>query len=227
MKNWYNENQSKYYELWVSEYYDFEKDADSFEKVAKGKDILEIGIGTGIFADILIKRGFNVEGIEPSEFMISILKKNFQDIVYYKQDVISLNVDKQYDMVISHGTFPLISIRKGTPFFDCFLENDKENVKAFSNVRKHLKKRGLFLGSVQFDKLENVVFPDNYKNEIIFENNLSKKTHYFWNGEDWQIAQVIVSIAYTEDEFKEIMKKSGFRVISFSTNKEWWIAEAI
>ena len=227
MKNYYNKVQSRYYDLWVSKYYNYKDDVASFENVFKGKSILEVGLGTGLFASFLIKRGFEVEGIEPSVYMLSILKSKFPNIPCYKEDVVSFDIDKKYDMVVSHGSFPLISIRGGVPFFDCFLEDDEQNFKGFLNIRKHLKKGGLFLANVQLDKQENIEIPRVYKNKLIFEDNLSKKTHYFWNGENWEVAQTIVSIVYDEKQFNEIMNKAGFNVIGFDKNKDWFVAEAV
>ncbi len=227
MQNYYNKNQSRYYGKWVSKYYDFEKDAASFEKISRGKSVLEIGLGTGLFASFLVKKGFEVEGIEPSDFMFSILKKRFPNIPCYKGDVVSFDINKKYDMIVSHGTFPLISIRRGLPFFDCFLETDEQNLKAFLKVRKHLKKGGLFLANLQSDQQENIEIPGVYKNKLVFEDRLSKKTLYFWNGKNWEVAQTIVSIVYDRKQFNDIMNKAGFKVIGFSEDKNWFIAEAI
>jgi len=227
MKNYYNQLLSKNYESFTinGKYYNYKKDADEIAKVISGKDILEIGIGSGLLANILIDRGFNVEGIEPSAHMLKIIKKKFPKIKVVKQDLVHLNMRKKYDAIISHGTFPLISIRKGIPYFDCFVNNDKEILHILTLVKRHLKNNGLFISNVQSDKQENKKIRNIYKNELLFKDNFSLKKHYFYINGKWKLTQTIKSVVCTEEQFNNLLAKAGFSNTKFNKNKTVWIAK--
>lgn len=51
---------------------------DKFIKLLPGKDVLDVACGPGHDTDYLTKRGFNCLGIDLSERMIGLAKKNFE-----------------------------------------------------------------------------------------------------------------------------------------------------
>ena len=98
--------------------------------------ILELGTGTGIHADLLQKKGLEVTGIEVSKEMAKQARE--KGIECFVKDCSEFRLDKKFDAVIS--LFHVISY---------VTENDKL-IKTFQNVHKHLKPSGIFLFDVWY-----------------------------------------------------------------------------
>jgi len=102
----------------------------------KLKNILELGLGTGIHASLLQKKGLCVTGVELSEDMAQQARE--KGIECYVDDCSEFNLDKKYDAVIS--LFHVISY---------VTENDKL-LKTFQKVHAHLNPGGIFLFDVWY-----------------------------------------------------------------------------
>ena len=98
----------------------------------KGKKILELGSGTGKHAEVLINKGFNVEGIEISNQMIEISKK-ISNFNAHLGDITNFDLNKSFDYVIS--MFHVMS----------YLTSNESINDVFINANKHLKINGLFI----------------------------------------------------------------------------------
>ena len=98
--------------------------------------ILELGIGTGIHADLLQKMGLHVTGIELSEEMARQARE--KGIECYVKDCSEFNLYKKFDAVIS--LFHVISY---------ITKNDKL-IKTFQNVFNHLKRGCIFLFDIWY-----------------------------------------------------------------------------
>ena len=61
---------------------------------------LDIGCGcSGRFLDLLIKHGFQVEGIDVSEKMIALAKQRHPHISFYQADISTWNLPRKYDFI--------------------------------------------------------------------------------------------------------------------------------
>jgi SAM-dependent methyltransferase len=141
-KKSFSDKYSKYYDiLYVDK--DYEKECDFIENVfkqyslSKPVKILDIGCGTGGHLVHLIRRGYEVVGIDKSESMVRIAeekirKYNLRARVFVT-DVLDFNLDEKFDACIS--MFAVIN----------YIIKTDEIIKAFKNIRKHLKHGGLFI----------------------------------------------------------------------------------
>ena len=70
----------------------------------KGKKVLDVGCGTGLFAWSAAKKGANVTGIDFSEEAIKIAKKrqNIANLKFEKKDV--KEIKEKFDVIVSIGT---------------------------------------------------------------------------------------------------------------------------
>jgi len=131
---------SRYYNL-IYKDKDYAGEAEYVFKKLKNchsgiKNILEIGMGTGKHADLLIKKGLQVTGIELSEEMAFQIRE--KGIECYVNDSSVFKLDKKFDAAIS--LFHVISY---------ITENDKI-IKTFQNVYDHLNSNGVFLFDVWY-----------------------------------------------------------------------------
>ncbi|MGH2611476.1 MAG: class I SAM-dependent methyltransferase [Rhabdochlamydiaceae bacterium] len=92
----------------------------------KGKTVLEVGCGTGLFSFHAAKKGANVLGIDFSEKGIKIAQKKYKlsNLRFEKLDVI--NVKGKYDIIVSIGVLE-------------HMDNPLRSLKLF---KKHLKSNG-------------------------------------------------------------------------------------
>jgi SAM-dependent methyltransferase len=132
----------RYYDIIYSDK-DYEKECDFLERIfqkylkRKPKTILDVGCGTGGHSVILAKRGYQVTGIDPSEVMIDLARekagKNSVDVDFRIMDVRNLRLDQQFDCCV--GMFAVMD----------YLTSNQHLQKAIVNVRRHLKRGGLFI----------------------------------------------------------------------------------
>jgi ubiquinone/menaquinone biosynthesis C-methylase UbiE len=104
----------------------------SLLKNVKGKKILDLGCGTGIYAKILKRRGAIVSGIDLSSKMIEIAKQNVKEVDF--------RVGSVYKLPYKSRTFDIVLASRVVNYF--------ANLnKAFREVRRVLKKDGNFIFS--------------------------------------------------------------------------------
>ena len=131
---------SNYYDLLYKDK-DYNKETDYIENLLKRyygdvHQILELGTGTGIHADLLQKKGFRVTGIELSQEMAQQARE--KGIECYINDCSTFNLRRKFDAVIS--LFHVIS----------YITDNEKLIKTFNNVYNHLIPGGVFLFDVWY-----------------------------------------------------------------------------
>lgn len=156
----------------------------------KDSEILDLACGSGTLAIMLKLKGYNVEGLDLSEEIIEIAQEkakiNHLDINFYTLDMTNFNLNKKYDVI--------------TCFFDSvnFLSSIGEINKLLQNVKKHLKKDGLFI----FDLFSKTLFEEYSKNTII-EDYETFKINWHTNKIDSNILKHDILIQEGDLELKE------------------------
>jgi SAM-dependent methyltransferase len=110
-------------------------------KLNKGSDVLDLACGNGRHSVLFVKRGYNVTGIDLSEFLIKQakekLKKEYRkylsNLRFEIRDMRNINHEKEFDLVVNIFTS-----------FGYF-ESDKDNEKVIHSVSRSLKPGGYFL----------------------------------------------------------------------------------
>jgi SAM-dependent methyltransferase len=105
------------------------------------ESILELGCGTGKHALILSEKGYQVDGVDLSDEMISIahdqrqrLPQNIASNVQFKQgDLRTVRMGKKYDAIVS--LFHVMS----------YQTSNEDLSAAFATAKAHLKPGGVFL----------------------------------------------------------------------------------
>ena len=135
---------AKYYDLlYRDKNYDVEVDyVDSLIKKYKddANSILNLGCGTGRHDVLLTDKGYKITGIDISEQMISIAKKNIQNkkdlaekLSFFQGDIRNLNLQQKFDVILS--LFHVIS----------YQVTNQDLLNSFLTVQKHLKDDGIFI----------------------------------------------------------------------------------
>jgi ubiquinone/menaquinone biosynthesis C-methylase UbiE len=68
-------------------------------KTSRGKDLLDVGCGTGGHLKFL-QQYFHVIGTDASESMLNIARKKFPGLTFLRQDMASLNVGRRFDVIV-------------------------------------------------------------------------------------------------------------------------------
>lgn len=118
---------------------DYEREVDFIEQVfshyGKPKNVLEVGCGTGNYAQILHRKGYSVTGLDISENMIKLAKGKC-DCVFQVGDIRSISISGKFDSCVS--MFAVMG----------YMVENSDVLKALCNVRAHLKPGGLFVFDV-------------------------------------------------------------------------------
>lgn len=125
---------SKYYDI-IYRKKNYKKEVDYIDKLLKkislnNKNLLEFGSGTGRHAELLVKKGYKIHGIEQSKTMISMCKKK-NGITYQQGDICKVKLKNKYDVILS--LFHVLSYQVREVNVNNF----------FKNARRHLKPNGL------------------------------------------------------------------------------------
>lgn len=98
----------------------------------KSCKIIDIGAGTGKYADKLCAMGHNVVAVELVQKNLSVLKQNYPNIKAYKGNALNLNKfnNEEFDVALLFG-----------PMYHLFTKNDK--LKALAEAKRVVKKGGL------------------------------------------------------------------------------------
>jgi len=101
-------------------------------KLKKKDKILDIACGNGRHTIELKKRGYNVDGLDFSSYLIGVAQKQAKkeniEIHFYTQDIHKINLEKKYNKIFL--------------FFSEFGVFDAD--KALKNIAKIMEKNGLF-----------------------------------------------------------------------------------
>jgi len=90
--------------LWESEDFNRNNGIEQHERaVAFVKNrgcALDVGCGsTGRFIDLLLSKGFKLEGVDISDEMIELAQKRHPDIKFHKKDICEWELPNQYDFI--------------------------------------------------------------------------------------------------------------------------------
>tara|TARA_Y100000310_G_scaffold345665_1_gene467946 strand:- start:5741 stop:6463 length:723 start_codon:yes stop_codon:yes gene_type:complete len=144
---------AKYYDLIYSKK-DYKKESDKIKKLilkykkSKGRELLDVACGTGRHLKYL-KGNFSCIGVDINEEMLNIAKKTVKDITFKKANMITLNLNKKFDVI----TCLFSSIG--------YVKTYSNLKKTFKNFARHLKIGGVVIISPWLTKSDcNVGFVD-------------------------------------------------------------------
>lgn len=128
------------------------------EKLPKNASVLDLGCGPGLpIAKELIKRGFNVTGVDISENMIKLAKGNVPEAKYVCMSMTEIDFNEEFDGIISSYAMLLL---------------DPGNFKKTAyNISKALKSKGFFLLSL------NEPMPEGHNEEENFIEIMGQKMY--------------------------------------------------
>lgn len=190
--------------------------ADNVLKIASCcNSVLDLGCGTGNFLKKLEKHFERTVGIDISENMINIARKNCKNTEFYIESVTNFNLKEKFDLITCN--FDMIN----------HLDTINDWEKMFKLTYKHLNKGGIFLFDIntiyklrKLDFLEHTRENENYKfiakDTKIDDNHIRMNIQVFdKNGNKVAFVDEVESF-YTEDVIKKSLNNAGFKDITFA-----------
>jgi SAM-dependent methyltransferase len=222
---------SKYYDLLYMDK-NYEKECEFVEDALrryspfKPVKILDVGCGTGGHLVHLARRGYEVVGIDKSESMAQIAKEKIRKYNLCAKiivaDVLDFNLDEKFDACIS--MFAVI---------DYIIKTD-DIIKAFKNIRRHLKQGGLLIFdywygpavlTIRPSSRVKVIEKDRIKlirtvvPELDTFNHILRSNYYLIAIKDGMIideAQEVHVLRYLfPQELIHYLNEAGFKVLKF------------
>lgn len=141
---------STYYDLLYQDK-DYQKEADYVYNTLNKylpdvKNVLEVGMGTGIHSALLKQAGLNVEGLELSEQMAAIARE--KDLVCTVGNCTDFSLGKKFDACIS--LFHVIS----------YLTSNADLLQGLKNVHDHLEDGGIFVFDIWYSPAVYTLKPE-------------------------------------------------------------------
>ena len=128
---------AQYYDL-IYSWKDYQKEADKIKSLIKkhkesdGHDLLEVACGTGKHLPYL-KDSFSILATDLNKAMLSVARKNISDVTFKQADMIKLNLDKKFDVILC--LFSSIG----------YVKTYQNLTKTIQNFAKHLKVGGVVI----------------------------------------------------------------------------------
>lgn len=197
----------------IADYY-----AEILCKMTSGKRLLDMGCGTGSLSVRLAERGFDVIGQDASPEMLSVAAGKSSEVMWICQNMEETDIGGEVDAVIS--TLDSVNHLDGREaFLNCFrqaaecLPGGGVFVFDVNTVYKHREILGnnTFIYDVDgvycvwqnsFDLADNGV---DIELDLFFEN---ENGTYSRGGESFR------EIAFSKDEYCQMLEKAGFEVVN-------------
>jgi len=197
-------------------FYSILKRLDNIEK--KDKSILDIGAASGIFLYIAKKYGYEVTGIEPSEFLVSEAEKKF-NITLFNGTVEEFKSDNKYSVItlldiIEHLVDADEFIQKISEFIKdegilIIVTPDINSITAKIFKTKWWHYRIAHVNFFNYKSLKYLLYKNNY--EII------KRKRYAWNFSLFYLLTRLFPSLKNYKKLKKILKKINIKLQLFDS----------
>lgn len=207
--------------------FDYEQDAEFVDSILKKyqiKEFLELGCGSGHLAQLLVKMGYKMTGVDLHEEMLQIARKRMPEVEFIQQDIRKLKFDRKYDAIIAMG-------RMYT-----YMTTNDDVEQSIGSIANCLNPDGIFL----FDNFSAPHFVKNFEEnkEMVQEVDLgdrkikriSMKTWdlkhgvtFNWHakyyigekGKTKEIDDQSVLRTFFPEELEYFLNRGGFQIVEF------------
>ncbi len=233
----YYDGITDYYDLLMTQgYYDYQGMAAVVHSLMKDgrKKILELGVGTGLFAEKLLALAPEAEfsGVDITVSMLNIAKKRLGEWgKLVEADIYDMNLQETFDIAVSSRGVWVISQRGDRTDLRNHTKDISQDIKGLINVAKHLRPDGLFLLSVQG---EHKSYQQNLPTGIVYSQEIEKiaendeiesiEKSYFFKKDGEILAQQKLKLSYIKQWKKEeIMEQAGFTFVGIHDSKKFHV----
>ncbi|HDL75021.1 MAG TPA: class I SAM-dependent methyltransferase [bacterium] len=175
------------------------------EYSTKGEKVLDAGCGNGWLSEVLRNKETDYIGIDSSEKLINIAKRNYPQAKFQKDNVLKLSFpsdffNKVYSVSVLHH-----------------IPSKELQIKALKEMKRVLKPKGILILRVwnlwwNDPKSWKLIFKYTFL-KLIGKSKLDfKDIFYSWKNSRSKIVTDRYIHCFTKGELKSLVKKSGFSV---------------
>lgn len=175
--------------------------------------ILELACGTGKLAKLFSDKGYTIDGLDTSKYMLELAEK--KGIRCYRKNMVKFNLPERYDLILS--------------IYDSlnYLKTEKDLERCFGSVKTHLNLKGLFIFDMNSDYKINTVIPKiqnryyKIKNAELIWLNFHKTNKWVakmilfekTNKHYQRFYEKHIEKAYKLNIIKKLLKKFNFKIL--------------
>jgi SAM-dependent methyltransferase len=213
-------NLAEIYDQLYLNIFNYEQDAEFVDSILKKyqiKEFLELGCGSGHLAQLLVKKGYKITGIDLHEEMLQIARKRLPELKFIQQDIRNLKFERKFYGIIAMGRMYTYMLTN---------EDVENSIRSIANC---LNPKGIFL----FDNFSAPHFVKNFQanKEIIHQVDLDTRKIKRISKNNWNLKHGVTfnwnAKYYIEEnkEVKEIEDESVLRAffpgeLEFFLNRE-------
>lgn len=211
---------AKYYDDFVQKKRDYQAIANQLaEIIGDNINLLEIGIGTGLIVECLLKvePRYNITGVDNSQSLLDIAKNKLGEKVHlHCQSVSELNIDGIFDVAYSRGGAWTFIRDNGETMLASHILNLEDIQKSFYCVAKHLREGGLLIISSSNAYGDNLSYLDNgilhkrtAKTEESEGQTYAILDYFFYKDEELLAQQTLKLRLLSDRELTPMLKTAG------------------
>lgn len=219
-------------------YYDHDTMAGAADAViGERKKVLELGVGTGLFAQSLAgrKQDHDITGVDFTPSMLEIAHERVgADTRLIEADVTSMDLQDSFDAAISSGGVWVIIDAQDEFLLGTHLPHRDQDVEGLKNVSAHLESDGLLLLSIQemhhdFDLTlpEGVVYSQRIsateETEGLDEHFMIEKQYSFTQDSEVIGEETLHLGFYRQDAMDEILDEAGFEFERIDNDQQFFV----
>ena len=219
---------SAYYDtIMTSGYYDYPAIVDALLHHADPESILEIGCGTGLILEELVKRRplTQILGIDLTQSMLSIASKRldaFHNIRLSRQNITELSLDEQYRLAFSYGgVWYFVIDGDKEPFLVSHIVDEAANQRGLECLSRAVAPGGTLLLGIQGPHHD---YERPISNGMIYSQKIQPldsgfTKHYYLDDEDKRVMeQTIHYRTFDFEQAKSLLRSSGFEYLGRAEN---------
>ncbi|OUR96817.1 hypothetical protein A9Q84_10785 [Halobacteriovorax marinus] len=216
--------------LMLQGYYDYDEiTRDLNGIVGERTKLLELGVGTGLVAEQLLKANpnYKITGIDNTESMITQAQERLGDKINYElQDVTKLKIDTKFEAAFSVGGCWYF-IDNGSELELISHIDDLETCKeSLRKVVEHLEPGGvlaLALQDVHSNYSKKLTDELTYTQEIFKEDNGFTKHYFFENKEGLVAEQFYRYLVVSGQEVHDLFSELGCDAVGLNPSKKFFV----
>src|SRR6266508_2592541 len=219
-------------------YYDHDTMAGAADAVmGDRKKVLELGVGTGLFAQSLAGRkpDCDITGVDFTPSMLEIAQDRVgADTRLIEADVTSMDLEDTFDAAISSGGVWVIIDAEDEFLLGTHLSHRDQEVEGLKNVSAHLESDGLLLLSIQemhhdldLTLPEGVVYSQRIsvteETEELDEHFMIEKQYSFTQDSEVIGEETLNLGFYRQNAMDEILGEAGFEFERIDDDRQFFV----
>ncbi len=222
---------SEYYDvLMTNGYYNYDEiTRDLIEVLGSRQRVLELGVGTGLVAEGLLKQNpdLSLTGLDNTESMLAQAKDRLNDKIQYElQDVTTLSLDRTFEASFSvGGCWYFIDLGDRLNFCS-HIDDRKTCEQSLRRVVEHLEPGGILTLALQdphTDYSKSLTDELTYSQVVHNEGSgLFTKQYTFTKGNDVVAEQFYRYLVISDEEIHNFFRELGCKPLGLNPTRKFF-----